>query len=178
MAFSNLVGLAIMIAAAATLHVNGLTQIGTAAEAAEALRPIVGPFAFAVFALGIIGTGLLAVPVLAGSAAYALGEARRWPIGLARQPTKAKAFYATIAVATMAGAAMNFLPFNPVRALVWSAIINGVVAVPVMAILMHMTSNPAIMGDYTIVGTLRIAGWMATAAIGAAALGMIVSTLW
>ena len=178
MAFSNLVGLAIMIAAAATLHVNGLTQIGSAAEAAEALRPIVGPFAFAVFALGIIGTGLLAVPVLAGSAAYALGEARRWPIGLARQPTKAKAFYATIAVATMAGAAMNFLPFNPVRALVWSAVINGVVAVPVMAILMHMTSNPAIMGDYTIVGTLRIAGWMGTAAIGAAALGMIVSTLW
>jgi len=177
MAFSNLVGLAIMITAAATLHVNGLTEIGSSAEAAEALRPIVGPFAFAVFALGIIGTGLLAVPVLAGSAAYALGEARRWPIGLARQPIKAKAFYATIAVATMAGAVMNFLPFNPVRALVWSAVINGVVAVPVMTILMHMTANPAIMGNYTIAGTLRIAGWMATAAMGAAVVGMIVTTL-
>ena len=134
-----------------------------------------GPFAFAVFALGIVGTGLLAVPVLAGSAAYALGEAKRWPIGLARRPMRAKAFYATIAAATMAGALMNFLPFNPVKVLVWSAVVNGVVAVPVMSIMIHMSANPAIMGEYTIAATLRIAGWVTTTAMGAAALGMILT---
>ena len=175
MAFSNLVGLAIMIAAAVTLHAKGSTEIATSAEAAEALRPIVGPFAFAVFALGIVGTGLLAVPVLAGSAAYALGEAKCWPIGLARRPIRAKAFYATIAATTMAGALMNFLPFNPVKVLVWSAVVNGVVAVPVMRIMIHMTADPGIMGKYTIAGTLRIAGWVTTTAMGAAALGMILT---
>src|SRR6185295_6099630 len=102
------------------------------AQAAEALRPFAGNAAFALFAIGIIGTGLLSVPVLAGSAAYAIGEARKWPVGLARQPMEAKAFYATVAFATLIGMGLNFTPLNPIRALYWSAVINGVVAVPVM----------------------------------------------
>jgi Mn2+/Fe2+ NRAMP family transporter len=145
MAFSNLVALAIIVTSAATLNANGITDIDTASQAAEALRPIAGPFAFAVFTLGIVGTGLLAVPVLAGAAAYALAEARKWPLGLARQPRQAKAFYATIAVATLGGAMINFAPINPIKALIFSAVVNGVVAVPIMAIMMHMTANPKIM---------------------------------
>src|ERR1700758_736858 len=132
MAFSNLVALAIIITTAATLHAHGVTEIETSAQAASALRPLAGDFAFAVFALGIIGTGLLAVPVLAGSAAYALAEARKWPEGLARKPRKARAFYATIAVATLLGVLINFSPISPIKALYWSAVINGVAAVPIM----------------------------------------------
>ena len=118
MAFSNLVAIAIIVTTAATLHVHGITNIQTSSEAAEALRPVAGRFAFSVFTLGILGTGLLAVPVLAGSAAYAIGEARKWPTGLARQPLQAKAFYATLAIATLVGVALNFTPFNPIRALI------------------------------------------------------------
>jgi Mn2+/Fe2+ NRAMP family transporter len=131
MAFSNLVAIAIIVTTAATLHVRGITNIQTSSEAAEALRPVAGRVVFSVFTLGIFGTGLLAVPVLAGSAAYAIGEARKWPTGLARQPLQAKAFYATLAVATLVGVALNFTSFNPIQALFWSAVINGVVAVPV-----------------------------------------------
>ena len=131
-----------------------------------------GRFAFAVFALGIIGTGLLAVPVLAGSAAYALGEARRWPEGLARKPKAAKAFYATIALATMVGALINFSPINPIKALFWSAVINGVVAVPVMAIMMILTANPKIMGEFVVGGALRAVGWIATGVMAAAVVGL------
>src|SRR5689334_23892138 len=116
-----------MVTTAATLHTNGVTDVQTSAQAAEALRPIAGKFAFAVFTLGIVGTGLLAVPVLAGSAAYAVGEACKWPVGLARRPLAAKAFYGTIALATVLGAAINFSPINPIKALFWSAVINGVV---------------------------------------------------
>jgi NRAMP (natural resistance-associated macrophage protein)-like metal ion transporter len=172
MAFSNLVALAIMVATAATLHVAGVTDIETSTQAAEALRPVAGPFAFTVFTLGILGTGLLAVPVLAGSAAYALAEARRWPEGLARKPKAAKAFYATIAMATMVGAAINFSPINPIKALFWSAVINGVVAVPVMAIMMLLTASPKIMGKFVIGGALRAVGWIATAVMAAAVVGM------
>src|SRR6202011_5431060 len=128
MAFSNLVALAIIITTAATLHVAGVTDIETSSQAAEALKPIAGAFAFTVFTLGIVGTGLLAVPVLAGSAAYALGEARKWPIGLARRPKQAKAFYAAIVVATLGGVGMSLSPLDPIKALFWSAVINGVVA--------------------------------------------------
>src|SRR5437016_1450168 len=128
MAFSNLVALAIIVTTAATLHASGITDISTSSEAAEALRPVAGPFAFTLFALGIVGTGLLAVPVLAGSAAYAIGEARRWPVGLGRKPQKAKAFYATLTIANMVGAALTFSPINPIKALYWSEVINGVVA--------------------------------------------------
>lgn len=172
MAFSNLVALAIIITTAATLHVTGVTEIETSTQAAEALRPVAGPLAFTVFTLGILGTGLLAVPVLAGSAAYALAEARRWPSGLARRPKSAKAFYTTIAVATLLGAVINFSPINPIKALYWTAVINGVVAVPVMIIMMIMTANPKIMGDFIIGGPLRAVGWLATAVMAAAVIGM------
>ena len=147
MAFANLVALAIIFATAATLHVNGITDVATSAQAAEALRPVAGPFAFTLFALGIVGTGLLAVPVLAGSAAYAIGEARKWPVGLGHKPERAKAFYATLSIATML-VLPSFSPINPIKALYWSAVINGLVAVPIMIIMMHMTANPKIMVSF------------------------------
>lgn len=175
MALSNLVGLAIVVTTAATLHPAGTTDIETSAQAAEALRPIAGEFAFAIFTLGIVGTGLLSVPVLAGSAAYALGEARGWPIGLARKPKDARAFYATIGLAAVVGSLINFLPINPIRALFWSAVINGVVAVPVMAIMMAIAANSAIMGKFRISKPLQLVGWLATFVMGAAAAGMIVT---
>jgi len=168
MGLANLVALAIMITTAATLHAKGVTNIETSTQAAEALRPVAGDFAFAIFTLGIVGTGLLAVPVLAGSAAYALAEARRWPEGLARKPKKAKAFYATIALATLIGALINFSPINPIKALYWSAVINGVVAVPVIAIMMVMTANRKIMGEFVVRGPLWLLGWIATGVMAAA----------
>jgi len=174
MAFSNLVALAIIITTAATLHVHGITEIETSTQAASALRPLAGDFAFVIFALGIIGTGLLAVPVLAGSAAYALAEARKWPEGLARKPHKAKAFYATIAVATLIGVLINFSPVSPIKALYWSAVINGVVAVPIMAMMMHMTANKRVMGKFPVSDGLRIVGWCATAVMALAVAGMLV----
>jgi len=177
MAFSNLVALAIIVTTAATLHAAGVTDIATSSQAAEALRPVAGPFAFALFAIGIIGTGLLAVPVLAGSAAYAIGEARRWPVGLGRKPEKAKAFYATLTIATMVGVALNFSPINPIKALYWSAVINGVVAVPVMVAMMHMTANPKVMGKFPVHDGLRLIGWMATAVMAAAAIAMGVTAI-
>jgi Mn2+/Fe2+ NRAMP family transporter len=177
MAFSNLVALAIMITTAATLHKAGITDIESSSQAAEALRPVAGAFAFMLFAVGIVGTGLLAVPVLAGSAAYALGEARRWPIGLARKPKEAKAFYLTIAVAAFVGILINFSPINPIKALYWSAVINGIVAVPVMAIMMFMAVDAKIMGKFTISPLMRVIGWVATAVMGLAVVGMAV-TAW
>jgi NRAMP (natural resistance-associated macrophage protein)-like metal ion transporter len=174
MALSNLVALAIIVTTAATLHAHGVTEIETSAQAASALRPLAGDFAFAVFALGIVGTGLLAVPVLAGSAAYALAEARKWPEGLARKPRKAKAFYATIAVATLVGVLINFSPISPIKALYWSAVINGVAAVPIMAMMMHMTANRRVMGNFPVADGLRTVGWCATAAMAAAVVGMLV----
>jgi Mn2+/Fe2+ NRAMP family transporter len=125
-----------------------------------------------VFAAGIIGTGLLALPVLAGSAAYALGEARGWPVGLARKPGKARAFYATIAAAIAAGALLNASPIDPVKALFWSAVINGVVAVPVMAAMMVLAARPAVMGPFTLSTPLRVMGWLATAVMALAAVAM------
>ena len=177
MAFSNLVALAIIVTTAATLHAGGVTDIATSSQAAEALRPVAGPFAFTLFALGIIGTGLLAVPVLAGSAAYAIGEARRWPVGLGRKPEKAKAFYATLTIATMVGVALNFSSINPIKALYWSAVINGVVAVPIMVAMMHMTANPKVMGKFPVHDGLRLIGWMATAVMAAAAIAMGVTAI-
>jgi Mn2+/Fe2+ NRAMP family transporter len=130
------------------------------------------------FALGIIGTGLLAVPVLAGSAAYAVGEAWKWPVGLSRKPEKAKAFYTTLAIATMLGVALNFSPINPIKALYWSAVINGVVAVPIMVAVMHMTGNSKIMGSFRIHDGLRFIGWVATAVMAAAAMIMCVAIVF
>jgi NRAMP (natural resistance-associated macrophage protein)-like metal ion transporter len=177
MAFSNAVALAIMITTAATLHAAGITDIESSSQAAEALRPVAGPFAFTLFTLGIVGTGLLAVPVLAGSAAYALGEARKWPIGLARKPKNAKAFYLAIATATSIGILINFSPINPIKALYWSAVINGIVAVPVMVIMMLMAVNAKVMGKFTIPLAMRVTGWGATLVMGLAVIGMAV-TAW
>jgi NRAMP (natural resistance-associated macrophage protein)-like metal ion transporter len=178
MAFSNLVALAIIMATGATLHAAGVTDIQSSTQAAEALRPVAGPFAFTLFALGIIGTGLLAVPVLAGSAAFAMGEASKWPVGLRRKPQKAKRFYTTIALATTVGVAINFSPLNPIKALYWSAVINGVVAVPVMIAMMHMTGNPKIMGPFRIHDGLRLMGWLTTAVMAVAAIIMCVTTMF
>lgn len=163
MGFSNLIGLFIIITSAATLNAHGITDIQTSSQAAEALRPIAGAFTFAVFAAGIIGTGLLAVPVLAGSAAYALGEALGWSIGLARQPLDAKAFYGTIAVATLIGIFINFTDLDPIKALFWSAVLNGVVAVPLMVVMMLMTMQPKVMGAFTLPRPLWVMGWLSTA---------------
>jgi NRAMP (natural resistance-associated macrophage protein)-like metal ion transporter len=172
MGFSNLIALFIVITAAATLHANGITDIQTSSQAAEALRPIAGQFAYVVFALGIIGTGLLALPVLAGSAAYALGETLKWSVGLAHKPKKAKRFYIAIAAITVVGAVLNFVDLDPVKALFWSAVINGVVAVPVMVMLMFMASNKKIMGKLKIGKGLKYLGWLATVVMALVAVGM------
>lgn len=163
MGFSNIVALAILVTAAATLHAAGITQVESAAQAADALRPLAGNFAFGVFALGIIGTGLLSIPVLAGSDAYAVGEAQRLSVGLSKQPRQAKAFYGAIAAATLLGAAANVFGLNPVKALVWSAVFNGVVAVPVMVLLVLISSSKRIMGRFTASRGWAILGWVATA---------------
>ena len=172
MAVSNLVGLAILLTTAATLHPAGIIDIQTSAQAAEALRPIAGEHATILFAIGIIGTGLLGVPVLAGSAAYAIGEAGGWPVGLARKWMQAKAFYATIVVATLVGMVINFAPIDPIKALYWTAVINGVVAVPVMVIMMLLTARRDGMGAFTVRGPLRWLGWLATLLMGVAAIAM------
>jgi NRAMP (natural resistance-associated macrophage protein)-like metal ion transporter len=172
MGASNLVALAIILTAAATLHPQGLTDIQSSADAAEALRPVAGDYAATVFALGIVGTGLLAVPVLAGSAAYAMGEVLRRPVGLDRKPLRAKSFYGTIFAATAVGALINFTPVNPIKALYWAAVINGVVAVPVMAVMMLISTRKSIMGVFTIPRGMIVMGWFATGVMGLAALAM------
>jgi Mn2+/Fe2+ NRAMP family transporter len=165
MAFSNIIAIAIIIATAATLHDKGITDIETSAQAAEALRPVAGPLAEWIFALGIVGTGLLAIPVLAGATAYAVGESRRWPVGLARKPRRAKAFNAVLAASVLLGIAMNFSPINPIAALYWSAVINGVIAVPIMIVMMVLSAKRDVMGDFVIAGPLRLLGWLATLAM-------------
>ncbi len=172
MGFSNIIALFIMLTTAATLNAHGVTDIQTSSQAAEALRPIAGRFAFTVFALGVIGTGLLAVPVLAGSAAYAVGEALGWRVGLAERPGRAPAFYGAIALATLVGAILNFTPLDPIKALFWSAVINGVTAVPIMVMIMLMASRKTVMGAFALRPLLKIVGWLASAAMAIAAIGM------
>jgi Mn2+/Fe2+ NRAMP family transporter len=178
MAFSNLVALAIMVTTAATLHAAGMTDIQTSSQAAEALKPIAGPFAFAIFTIGVIGTGLLAVPVLAGSAAYAIGEAFKLPTGLDRKPKAAKAFYATIVIATLSGLGITLSPLDPIKALFWSAVINGVVSVPVMAMMMVISANKQIMGKFIVRGALSTMGWIATIVMAIASVSMIGTSFW
>jgi NRAMP (natural resistance-associated macrophage protein)-like metal ion transporter len=172
MAFSNLVALAIIITTAATLHANGTTDVDTAQQAADALKPVAGDFAFLVFALGIIGTGLLAVPVLAGSAAYAIGEALRWEVGLARKPMEAKAFYGTLVLATILGTILNFLPVDPIKALYWSAVINGVTVAPIIVLMMMMASSRRVMGDFTVSLPLKLLGWLCAIVMGLCVAGL------
>jgi NRAMP (natural resistance-associated macrophage protein)-like metal ion transporter len=175
MGLSNAVALFIILTTAATLHAHGITDIQTSSQAALALKPIAGPLVFLVFALGIIGTGLLALPVLAGSAAYALGEAFGWHVGLARRVRRAKAFYGALLAAMVIGGILNFVHIDPIKALFWSAVINGVVAVPLMVLIMHLASNKAAMANFTLHWPLRTVGWLATAVMAAAAVGMFLT---
>src|SRR5882757_9062152 len=172
MAFSNLIALSIIVTAAATLHAAGNTGIQTSAQAAEALRPIAGQFAEVIFALGIVGTGLLAIPVLGGATAYAVGEARKWPVGLARKPKEAIAFYSVLALSAAIGIALNFTKIDPIEALYWSAVVNGVLAVPVMVLLMFMARQQNVMGKFVIRGPLYWLGWLSTAAMLLSVLAM------
>ncbi|RRA47653.1 NRAMP family divalent metal transporter [Acidipila sp. EB88] len=174
MSASNIIAIFIIYATAATLHASGVTSIQTSSQAAEALRPLAGRFAFTIFAAGIIGTGLLAVPVLAGSGAYALAETFGWQEGLSRQLLEAKSFYAAIAIATMLGAAINFTSLDPVKALYWSAVVNGILAAPVMAAVMLISGNPRIMGELTVVGVMKALGWCATALMFTASVAFFV----
>ena len=162
MGFSNTISFFIILTTAATLFPAGIHNIQTSAEAAAALRPIAGDFAFILFALGILGTGLLAIPVLAGSAAYAVAEIMKKPASLKLTIWTAKHFYGVIVIATLIGIGMDFSGIDPIKALIWSAVINGIVAVPLMIAVMHMSSMPKIMGAFTIEGRTRLLGWLAT----------------
>jgi NRAMP (natural resistance-associated macrophage protein)-like metal ion transporter len=174
MAFSNLVAFFIILTTAVTLHASGTgAGIETAADAAKALQPLAGPLAFGLFAIGIIGTGMLAVPVLTGSAAYAVSETFRWRASLESKPNRAPKFYRLLAVATLIGIVLNFVGIDPIRALYWSAVINGVVSVPLMVILMLMSVNRAIVGKFVLPTYLRVIGWIATAIMFLASAGFL-----
>jgi len=175
MGFSNLVAFFIILTTAATLHASGITNIQTSAQAAEALRPLAGEFTFLLFSLGIIGTGMLAVPVLAGSAAYAVAEALNWRAGLDLKPEEGKGFYGIIAVATLGGVVLCFTPIDPMKELFYSAVINGVIAVPIMVVMMLLGSRRDVMGDYVIGKRLRRLGWAATAVMAVAVVAMLVT---
>jgi NRAMP (natural resistance-associated macrophage protein)-like metal ion transporter len=175
MCFSNLVAIFIVWAAAATLNANGVTKIETASQAAQALEPVAGRFAFLLFALGIIGTGLLAVPVLAGSVAYAIAEMLGRPASLDSKPLKARVFYGAIAATTLAGALLQSVGVNPVQALYWSAVVNGVLAAPLMALMMLIVTNRRAMGHLTLSRGGALLGWAATAIMALATLLFFVS---
>ena len=172
MGFSNLVAFCIILTAAATLGAHGIGNIQTSAQAAEALRPIAGEFAFFIFAMGILGTGLLAVPVLAGSAAYAVTESFRWSNGLDLKALEAREFYAIISLATIGGMALNFAPIDPIKALIWSAQINGVIAVPIMIVMMLLAHNKTIMGSFTLSRRHTVIGWIGVAVMLVAVVAM------
>ncbi|MGH8504332.1 MAG: Nramp family divalent metal transporter [Stenotrophobium sp.] len=176
MGFSNLVAFFIIVSTAATLHASGITDIQTSSQAAEALRPLGGDFTFMLFALGIIGTGLLAVPVLAGSAAYAVAECFEWRAGLNLELLEAREFYGLIALATLGGVVINFVGFSPIKALLYSALLNGIIAVPIMVVMMLLASQPEVMGRYTISLKLRICGWLATLVMAAAVAGLFLTS--
>ena len=174
MIFSNLIAFCIMLTAAATLNAAGTTDIQSAAQAAEALRPLAGEFAFMLFTLGIVGTGLLAVPVLAGSAAYAVAESFRWPIGLGLPLAQARGFYAILSISTILGVVIDLAGIDSIKALLWAAILNGVVSVPIMVVMMLLAARPAVMGTFVIRRRLKILGWLATAVMAAAVVTMFV----
>jgi NRAMP (natural resistance-associated macrophage protein)-like metal ion transporter len=177
MAFSDLISIAIIMSTAATLHAHGITQINSAADAAEALRPVAGSFAFALFAIGIIGTGFLAVPVLAGSAAFAVAEVFGWKEGLEYQPRQAAGFYSIIVAATLIGVLIDWSHIDPIRALFWSAVLNGIASVPLMIAMMVVVSRHRVMGRFTATKPLLLFGWAATAVMAAATLLFFVSLL-
>jgi NRAMP (natural resistance-associated macrophage protein)-like metal ion transporter len=173
MIFSNLIAYFIILTTAATLHSHGVTDIKTAADAASALRPIAGDLAFLLFALGIVGTGLLAIPVLAGSAAYGVAEAFGWPSTLHARFPDAVGFYVIILAATVIGFALGFTPFDPIQMLIWSAVINGLVAVPIMVMMMLIVTNESAMGRFKASSWLVNVGWAATGVMGLTALALL-----
>lgn len=174
MGFSNLIAFFIILSTAMTLHMAGITHIDTSAQAAEALRPVAGKVTYLLFSVGIIGTGMLGVPVLAGSAAYAVAECFDWPEGLDKKALAAKGFYAIIGLATLGGVLLDFTPINPVKGLFWSAVINGVVAIPIMVVMMMMAVRPEVMGAFTIKRRLWILGWTATSLMFVTVIAMFV----
>jgi Mn2+/Fe2+ NRAMP family transporter len=174
MFYSDISAYFIILATAVTLHVAGITNINTAAEAASALKPLAGQFAFLLFTLGILGVGLIGVPVLAGSAAYAAAEAMNWRQGLERRPQDARGFYAVIAVSVLLGLIIQYSPISPMKALFWSAVINGVVAVPLLVVIILLASKKSVMGAFTASRTLIGLGWIAAAVMGAAAVRMFI----
>ena len=174
MAFANTVAYFIMMAVATTLHARGISDIQSSSQAAQALRPIAGDFAFLLFTVGILGTGLLAIPVLAGSAAYAVGEALHWPCSLERQAKHAKGFYSVLSLAILIGLALNFFQVNPIKALFWTAVINGVASGPIMIMVMLMATSRRVMGELTIARRPRVLGWLATFVMLVAAVTMLV----
>ena len=172
MFYSNVTAYFIILATAVTLHVSGITDINTAAQAASALRPLAGDFAFLLFAVGILGVGLIGVPVLAGSGAYALSEAMGWNSGLENKANDAHGFYGIIIVSVLLGLVIQYTPISPMKALFWSAVINGVIAVPLMAVIILLASKKSVMGHFTASWPIIILGWVAVTVMGAAALGM------
>ncbi len=174
MLYSDLTAFFIMLATAVTLNAAGITNIDTAAQAASALRPLAGEFAYLLFALGILGVGLIGVPVLAGSAGYAMAEAMDWNFGLELKLSDARGFYAVIAVSVLAALVLQYSPISPMKALFWSAVINGVVAVPLMAVVILIASKKSVMGAYTASRPIVVLGWIATAAMGSAAVRMFI----
>jgi NRAMP (natural resistance-associated macrophage protein)-like metal ion transporter len=175
MAFSNLVAFFIMLTTAVTLNSHGITDIQSSAQAALALRPIAGNFAFLLFTMGIVGTGLLAIPVLAGSAAYAIAGAMKWKNSLEDIPSMAPGFYAIIALSTLIGVGLCFTPIDPIKALFWSAVINGVISVPIMGVMMLMATRADIMGELVIGRRLKILGWLCTAVMAIVVVAMFVT---
>ncbi len=175
MVYSNIVAMCIVISTAVTLRLHGITTITSAGQAAEALRPIAGPFTFILFAIGIIGTGLLALPVLAGSAAYAVGEVLKYPIGLEKKPKDAKVFYGVIAASLLIGIGLTVININPITALFWSAVLNGVTAGPIMIMMMLIATNREAMGPFTLRRWLRIGGWGSAIVMLVAAAGLFLT---
>lgn len=172
MVFSNAVAFCVILATALTLNTHGFTDIQTTAQAAEALRPLAGDFAFTLFALGILGTGMLAVPVLAASSAYAVADALQWVSGLDRQLLEARGFFTVIGLGTLVGTVVGFTPLDPIKALIWSAVVNGVIAVPIMVVMMRLGTRRDILGEYTLSRRHQVLGWFATAVMAAAVVAM------
>ena len=177
MTFSNLIAFFIILSTAATLHTAGVTDIQTSAQAAEALRPLAGDLTFLLFGLGIIGTGMLAVPVLAGSAAYAVAEAAGWQgsLKLRLDRGEGRGFYGVISAATVGGVILCFTPADPVKELFWAAVLNGVISVPIMAVMMVLASRTSAMGAHVISARLRWLGWTATAVMAGMVFAMLVT---
>ena len=173
MVFSNVIAFCVMLATALTLNQHGITDIQTTRQAAEALRPLAGDFAFTLFALGVIGTGMLAVPVLAASSAYAVADAFRWRSGLDRRLVEARGFFTVVAFGTVLGTLVDFTPLDPIRALVWSAVVNGVIAVPIMAVMMHLGMRRDILGEHTLGARHQRLGWLATLVMAVAVVAML-----